>query len=305
MFLKIQLLHPKYRKQNSFFHICDHSNAPYLAVLPKNRSGITCHDVLAIRGAMGFEDAYCPASKTGIILQKWILKNLKNANRLTAVSQFTLDQLQELAGVNSNWKVIHNAFNANFYPMPVDEQVQHLNKLGIKTNQKFLLHIGSSLPRKNRKMLVRMLNEVRDKWDGAICFAGQPVSDKLRKTIEKYGLGNRIISIVKPSHLELVALYSACSAFVFPSYSEGFGWPVIEAQACGAPVLASNITPMLEVCGEGAQLINPDDEKGFANAFMNLQSSEVRSEWIQKGFENCKRFEKTQLMQKFVDLYSN
>jgi glycosyltransferase involved in cell wall biosynthesis len=301
--LKIKSLLPAYRKSTVFFHICDHSNAPYLAVLPKDRSGITCHDVLAIRGAMGFEDAYCPASTTGKILQKWILNNLIKAKRLVAVSQFTLNQLQDLAGVHTNWKVVHNAFNAEFYPMAKAEQLNKLAKLGIKPEQKFILHIGSSLPRKNRKLLVKMLSAIGDKWDGYICFAGQKVSDKLCKIIEKHGLQDRVISVVKPSHIELLALYSACEAFVFPSYSEGFGWPVIEAQACGAPVIASDIAPMKEVCGSGAILINPDNENEFAQALITLQDPTIRAQWIQLGFENCKRFETTYLMQNFAKIY--
>src|SRR5690606_30874322 len=110
--------------------------------------------------------------------------------------------------------------------------------------------------------------------------AGQKISDKLQKAIEKHGLQSRVISVVKPNHMELVALYSACTAFVFPSYSEGFGWPVIEAQACGAPVIASNIAPMQEVCGQGAQLVDPDDAIGFAEALLNLQDPDVRAKWI-------------------------
>src|ERR1700738_951837 len=58
------------------FHICDHSNSPYLKCLPPARTVITCHDVLAIRGALGFEDAYVKASLPGRFLQSWILKNL-------------------------------------------------------------------------------------------------------------------------------------------------------------------------------------------------------------------------------------
>ena len=71
--LKFRLL--KASNKQAKFHICDHSNAPYLAYLPKQRTGITCHDVLAIRGAFGYTDAYCPASGMGKVLQRWILNH--------------------------------------------------------------------------------------------------------------------------------------------------------------------------------------------------------------------------------------
>ena len=106
------------------FHIADHSNAMYLRHLPPEQTSITCHDVLAIRGALGDQDTYCPASRTGKILQSWILKNLSKARKLAAVSQTTLDQLQELASMKSganevrDWRVILNGFNNDFSPMP-------------------------------------------------------------------------------------------------------------------------------------------------------------------------------------------
>ena len=111
----------KNEKEEAFFHICDHSNSMYLNFLPKNASGITCHDVLAIQGALGFDEAYCKATRTGKLLQNWILKNLKKARILTAVSHNTMKDLSHLCGVeissNSHWRVIHNSFNSNFWPM--------------------------------------------------------------------------------------------------------------------------------------------------------------------------------------------
>src|SRR5690606_22551456 len=93
--LKFRVNSKHSRGQDIKFHICDHSNAPYLKYLPKEVTGITCHDVLAIRGSMGFADAYAPASKFGKLLQKWILNNLKKAEILAAVSDFTLNQLKD------------------------------------------------------------------------------------------------------------------------------------------------------------------------------------------------------------------
>ncbi|WP_257668492.1 glycosyltransferase family 4 protein [Parapedobacter tibetensis] len=306
--LKLRLLKPKYRRKNVFFHVCDHSNAPYLASLPASRSGITCHDVLAIRGALGFADAYCPASKTGIILQKWILKNLTHAKRLASVSQFTMNQLTTLA-VNGHrqsekkWKVVHNSFNAPFKPMDKAECLPFLERCKISPDQSYILHVGSSLPRKNRKMVVDMIDAIDTRWDGFICFAGQPIDQALASHIEKLGLKDRVISVVKPDHQMLVALYSACEAFVFPSFSEGFGWPLIEAQACGAPVIASNIEPMPEISNGTALHADPYNKDAFADAFLQLLQPTVRERMIQQGFENCKRFDNKLLIKKFINLY--
>lgn len=306
--LRLRLLRPEYRKKTVFFHICDHSNAPYLASLPPSRTGITCHDVLAIRGALGYQDAYCTASKTGVILQKWILKNLLSANRLASVSQFTMKQLYALSTsanhqLDKKWKVVHNSFNAPFAPMQRLKCIPHLDRCGIPSNKPYVLHVGSALPRKNREMVVNMVHAVGNQWKGLICFAGQPIDAALAGHIKNLGLSDRVISVVKPDHQTLVALYSACEAFIFPSLSEGFGWPLIEAQACGAPVVASDIEPMPEISNGTALHADPLDKKAFAEAFLKVLQPSVRARLIQQGFENCKRFDNDLLIKEFIDLY--
>ncbi len=118
-------------------------------------------------------------------------------------------------------------------------------------------------------------------------------------------MNDRVISIIKPTHETLVALYSSCLAFVFPSLSEGFGWPLIEAQACGVPVIASNIKPMLEVSNGTALHADPTNSDDFANAFLNILQNSFRNDLIAMGFENCKRFEQKKLIRDFINLYKN
>jgi glycosyltransferase involved in cell wall biosynthesis len=308
LFLRFRVITGGFNESNARFHVCDHSNSPYLASLPSSITAITCHDVLAIRGALGFKDAYCEASRLGLMLQKWILKNLVNANRLATVSMFTMRQLKELdtdnKGKDKDWRVVINAFNEDFYPVQVEPMNERLNALGIHPGTEFLLHVGSSLPRKNRKLLVEMLLALGEKWNGMICFAGQPIDPELMALIGKHNLSSRVISIINPVHDDLLALYTAASAFVFPSYSEGFGWPVIEAQACGTPVIASKLEPMPEVCGVNAAMLHdPDDAHAFAEAFMTLSDKGRRDELINNGFENSKRFARHIMIDAYLDLH--
>ncbi|WP_217179249.1 glycosyltransferase family 4 protein [Gillisia limnaea] len=292
--------------EDVFFHICDHSNSMYLKVLPKNGSGITCHDVLAIEGALGFEEANCRATRTGKILQNWILKNLKKAKILTAVSHNTMEHLAKLCGVengsNSNWRVIHNSFNSNFWPMDKNESRKFLNAINFPEGS-FILHVGSGLPRKNRSLLLKMVNSLGDRWKGNICFAGDPLDEDFSKNAKNYGICNRVKSVPRPDHHTLVALYSSCEAFIFPSFSEGFGWPLIEAQACGAAVLASSIPTLHEVGGEAAIYADPYKPGEFAEGFINLIQKKNKKKLIALGFENCKRFESQKLIKDFIRLY--
>ncbi|MBO0933189.1 glycosyltransferase family 4 protein [Fibrella aquatilis] len=289
------------------FHICDHSNAPYLGVLPTDRTVITCHDVLAIRGALGHADAYCPASKTGKIYQKWILKHLTSARKIAAVTQTTLNQLQVLAPVNrqpeQRWLTIHNAFNAPFAPT-VSTEAQHLlSRAGLQTDKPFILYVGSDLPRKNRSMLLDMVAQLGDQWQGSICYAGQAVEGRLVDHARKLNLQERVVSVARPDHATLQALYSHCEALVFPSFSEGFGWPVIEAQACEAPVISSTLAPMPEVSGGAALFADPTRPHEFARALLTLQDARVRSQLIEQGRSNCTRFSDQAMISAYLDLH--
>jgi glycosyltransferase involved in cell wall biosynthesis len=299
------------KKQDAVYHICDHSNAPYLLFLPRKRTVVTCHDVLAIRGAYGFKDAYCEASSTGKILQEWILYSLLKAPKIAFVSEFTKNQFLELkllknnknTGFSPSYEIIYNGFNASFESLEEVEISRQFLKYNVNLLKPYIFHVGSSLPRKNRGLLIEMLHLLEDSWDGVVCFAGQKIDSQLEGLINKYALQDRVVSIVKPSHEVLVALYNGCEAFVFPSFSEGFGWPLIEAQACGAPVIASALNPMIEVCGGAALHADPNNPEEFLKAFKLLKDSSVRNNLNRQGLKNCERFNKEDKVNAYLEFY--
>ncbi len=289
-----------------FFHVCDHSNAPYLAHLPADRTAITCHDVLAIRGALGFPDSYCPASRAGVFLQKWILKNLRRAKKIACVSKLTLRQLIETAGEKNppvGWTVVPNALNADFKKIETGAAQEMLQRAGIKIPRPFLLHIGSNLPRKNRRMLLQMVAQSNLPSPGHICFAGEPADEALLAEARELKVLERVHSVGQPNHEVLCALYSLAYAFVFPSLSEGFGWPLIEAQACGTPVIASNFEPLPEVSGGAALHADPRDAKAFAVALLKLNEVALRESLIAQGLQNAARFGQTTMIDKYLALH--
>lgn len=291
------------------YHICDHSNAFYLYFLPKSKTIITCHDVLAIRAGLGFTDTYCTATKSGEVLQKIILRALSGANKLAAVSKFTLNQLVEIDNkpyISKNWTYIHNALSEKFMPYPEDQILNVLNKFQQLKDKAIILHVGSDLERKNRKLLIHMIYELQNNWNGILVLAGENLNTELQELIKKLNVSDHILQIHNPTDKEIIALYSMCDAMIFPSYSEGFGWPIIEAQACGAPVITSNKAPMMnEVGGNAALYADPDDAKSFADQFLKFRDKEFRNEIIRLGYENAKRFDFDSTVRKYVELINN
>jgi glycosyltransferase involved in cell wall biosynthesis len=102
----------------------------------------------------------------------------------------------------------------------------------------------------------------------------------------------------------LVALYSGALVFLFPSRFEGFGWPIIEAQSCGCPVICSNRGPLPEVAGGSAWLRDIEDEDGFAADIVRLYIDEkLRNELIERGFQNVSRYNPETMIARYLSLY--
>lgn len=309
--IKLLVLRVKFflLNQTVYYHICDHSNAFYLYFLPKKKTIITCHDVLAIQSGLGFTGTYCTTTKSGVVLQKIILNALCRAKKLATVSEYTLNQLKIIdtkPTITKKWKSIHNALSNKFSPSNKDEIEKLLNKHKQLRNQEFILHVGSSLERKNRILLVKLINELKTEWNGILVLAGDSLSTELLELIDKLKVKDKILQIYRPQHTEIISLYSICQAMIFPSYSEGFGWPIIEAQACGAPVITSNKAPMMtEVGGNAALYADPNDTDSFANQFQKLKNKEFRAEVIRLGFENAKRFNFDNTINQYINLIKN
>ena len=302
-FIKV-LIH-KLTQINCVYHICDHSNSIYISLFPLNKILVTCHDVLAIRGALGFKDAFCEASGFGKILQHFILKNLKKNINIAFVSQNTKNQFIALRTnhFQNKYQVIYNGLNADFKKLEIEEVNKLIQKYSSFPTQKYILHVGSNLTRKNRVLLVKMIYELRDNYDGLLCFAGQKPDNHLLQLASDLKVNNRICFIQNPNHELLNLLYNQCDAFIFPSLSEGFGWPIIEAQTCGRPVICSNIEPLPEIGGNGVITANPFNEVDFANSFLLLKDTLFRANLIQKGIENAQKFATNKMVNNYINFY--
>jgi glycosyltransferase involved in cell wall biosynthesis len=174
---------------------------------------------------------------------------------------------------------------------------------GLDLNRPFSLHVGSNLRRKNRDAILRIVALVKDKWNGQIVFAGEPLSGELRGLAREIGVADRVVEVPDPSNELLEALYNRAVALVYPSRFEGFGWPVIEAQACGCPVICSNSGPLPEVAGGAGLFHRVEDEAGFAADLIRLTDGSERARWSEKSVINAKRFATSKMLDEYVTIY--
>lgn len=235
----------------------DHSHAMYLRNLRKMPAVVHCHDLFAIRAALGKID-HQPTRFSGRIYQRWIAKSLFQARYVCCVSKQTCTEFQEtFPNFSGQLTVTPNGRNYPYSPMTGEEAQRKLEEFRNErelSKSPFILHVGGNQWYKNRNGLVKSFAQFCSNGENNLhlWLVGKAPSESLRKTITATGYANRIHCIEAVSNDELELLYNTCEFFCFLSISEGFGWPVTEAQACGAAVLACDKDPMREVGGKAA-----------------------------------------------------
>jgi glycosyltransferase involved in cell wall biosynthesis len=134
-----------------------------------------------------------------------------------------------------------------------------------------------------------------------LIMAWKPWTPEMRRYAASSGLANEIVERVEVSNEQLQALYSGAIALLFPSLEEGFGWPVLEAQACGCPVITSNRAPMTEIAGETALFIDPEVPESAAEMIAD-HVSDLPALRI-AGFKNLARFTKDGMIHAYIKYY--
>lgn len=275
-----------------FVHIADHANAVYVPWLRGKPHLVTCHDLLAIRGARGEIGGYY-VKWTGRLFQKWILSGLKKARHTMCVSEQTKKEMLEVSGLSEQrTSVVPNALNYDYRPMEPEEWRTYLKKHGVPASCEYVLHVGGNNWYKNRRGVVRIftaLHEHPDYRGHHLVLAGKPLSPELLSLVKECGLERRIHAVVDADNETLRALYSGASFLLFPSLAEGFGWPIAEAMACGCPVVTNGKPPMTEVGGDAALYLEdvPDSDACADRIVNDLGPLELRR---QGGFRQAARF---------------
>jgi glycosyltransferase involved in cell wall biosynthesis len=159
---------------------------------------------------------------------------------------------------------------------------------------RFILYAASSLPHKNHERLFQAFRQVRDRIPGlklVLTGARDKGEGTLLQKIQDMGIGQDVLLLGWLPFEDVPSIYHASDAFVFPTLHEGFGLPVLEAMACGIPVVCSKIEPLLEVADDAALFVDPYSPDGIAaGIFAALSDEALRDQLIQKGLARAKKF---------------
>lgn len=255
---------------------------------PGLKTVVTVHD-------LGAE--YLPKThqlKQRLYLGLMTRKQLKSATRLIAVSESTKKDIVSRAQVSpSKISVVYEGFDEELFQPAKDSKMKEvLAKFGLCKNNYFLF-VGTIQPRKNLERLIRAYAKVTQDPFPPLVLAGSKgwLSDKIYKLPKQLGIEDSVKFLGRVEDEELPALYSGAIALLLPSLFEGFGLPLVEAMACGCPVLTSNLSSMPEVVGDAAVLVDPYSELEIAEGIDRLyKDPSLRTKLYNKGFSQVKKF---------------
>lgn len=234
---------------------------------------------------------------------------LRRAAKILTISEFSRRRLAVGFGLDPDEIVVTPlAAQDHFRPRNREHARDRLRaRFGLE--RPFVLTVGDLQPRKNQIGLVRAFGALlrgSPHLPHALVLAGKETwfSPQVRAEIARCGLAGRVLVTGFVSEDELVDLYNAADLFVFPSFYEGFGLPVIEAMACGRAVISSNAASLPEVADAAGILVDPEDAGELVRAMRDvLVDSELRERLERLGLQRARYFSWLETARKTLDVY--
>jgi glycosyltransferase involved in cell wall biosynthesis len=237
--------------------------------------------------------------------QRTIRKHAHEADKVIACSESTKKEIVALLELPADRiRVIYDAADALFQPVePELAQKQTADALNITFP--YMLFVGTREPRKNLGGLLKAFSKANIPHHLVIAGGSGWNSSELQEQVTRLNLEDKVhfTGYIHDRTL-FPALYSAATAFVFPSWYEGFGLPVLEAMACGCPVIASNATSMPEVGGDAVLYAIPEDTDAWTKTLEQVSGDDgLRESMGQKGLEQANRFSWQRCAEETFDCY--
>jgi glycosyltransferase involved in cell wall biosynthesis len=287
-------------QQGDFNVVIAEAYAYLLKTLPGRNTICVCHDMHGLT----YFGPRTAQYRFYYLRYRWALSFLRQAKFIVTVSRNTKAELLKFCPFLPEEKIIpvHNGLEDHWrkvVPSELRERVRHCHRLD---QRRVILHIGNDLWYKNTAGLIRAFAQL-DGQDLILVHVGSLTPETLA-VIRELNVGDRVVQLTDLSDDELAALYQIAEVFVFPSFSEGFGWPPLEAMASGCPTICSTAGSLLEICGDACIFVNPADVGDMANAICRvLHEKELREDLIAKGYAQAAKFSWRSTANTFLELF--
>lgn len=265
---------------------CDLYHYPYFdpPVPLRKRFVATCPDLEPLRMPNLF-------SRKVVAYYEVFAVRLRHAARVITISENTKKDVVELLGINPNVvRVIYLGVDKRFRPVLEEEELTNIYHLP----NRYVLYVGNTMPHKNLQRLVQAMARVcRLCPDVKLVIVG--ALDRYRSNVEQIiqntGMNLYVRFLDFVSENDLPALYSKASAFILPSLYEGFGLPILEAMACGAPVIASNAASIPEIVGDAGIIVDPYNIEEISDGILRLLNNQSEAKnYSNLGIERAQQF---------------
>ena len=279
-------LHASIRRAD-IYHIADHAYGHVSALLPKARVVVSCHDLMLLLGEEGI--AGFRGRRVSVARFRWSVSFLRSVARVVTPTESTKRDVVRLLGVRPE-RIIVAPYGVEpaFRELPGADRERLRRELSPRGGR-LMLQVSTGNPYKNTDGVLRVLAVLRRAGtDVTLVRAGTLLSGEHRALARQLGVLNAIAEQGPVSEARLVELYNACDVLLFPSTYEGYGWPPLEAMACGLPVVISDTPALREVCGEAALAAPPRDiERLASHVGRILADAALADELRRRGHERA------------------
>lgn len=287
-------------------HVVDHSYAHLVPALGARRTVVTCHDLMLLRMAEGRIPGARP-SWIALLAFRYAVRHLPQAAAVVCDSQATADDVQSYLRCDpARLRVVHCGVADHFRTPPAVRTAHLRHTLGLP-DIPLLLHVGGTDAYKNIEGVLRVVHALRQTHGIACGFmkAGERLSADQRRLAQRLGLERWVVETGYVPERDLPALYACCQVLLMPSHWEGFGWPALEAMACGTPAVTSDCPALRETSGPAALHARATDTRGLAAAAARLLTdAEVRRTARARGIALARRFRWDRTARELAEIYA-
>lgn len=289
---------------------CTSNTAPFFTNIPLMT---ILHDIIYMESSYLniLNSSASTYQKFGNIYRKLVVPRvLKKSKKVITVSHFEKNRIGEFFGIKGNHKLdaIYNGVSEHFKPVTNTEELQRV-KEKYNLPEKYFFFLGNTDPKKNTtgtlKAFSDFLKQTESEHKLVMLDYDKTELNKLLIEINDTNLINHIILTGYVVNTDLPSIYSQCDVFLYPSLRESFGIPMLEAMACGVPVITSNTSSMPEVSGGAAHIINPFKPEEITQGLIEILNNEAyKRSLCDKGIERSIQFSWKNMATDYLRLYT-
>ncbi len=288
---------------------CTSNTAPVFCSIPVVD---TLHDIIYMEHSYFkiLKGSGTPYQKFGNIYRKLIVPRIvRKSRKIITVSNFEKNRIAEFFGISGDQRLtaVYNGVGEHFKPVTDQGELKRV-KEKYHLPDRFFFFLGNTDPKKNTKGTLKayadFVKQTNSDQQLVMLDYDRNELKKILSEIEAPELIDRIHLTGYVVNTELPAIYSQCGVFLYPSLRESFGIPILEAMACGVPVITSNTSSMPEIAGDAAMIIDPYKPEEITSAMIQLTSDgQLRSGKIKLGLEQAELFSWRAMAEKVLKIY--